>query len=352
MGKILTIGIPTYNRKHQLIRLLKSIQAEKSTDKYSIIISDNCSNYSVEETIDTVFSGEFRNTITVKRRDVNGGGDYNISTLFENCNTSLLWLIGDDDEILPGAINRVIENHEKYPDIPVFKYATQSAMKFTEDIRMKNVNDFARCHKNGYLYGAIIFMSNNIYNIKMVKPYFSDCLYYGYCSVSHFLPLMHCLVDSEFDAMLCKDNIVKYNNPDGDHWNYLKIVTSLSTVLDINWGHNHKDIKKIFCIICSYFGITQFLLENIKITDKSYRNYTYWKGRNTVFKKGKSIFDYFALLCYWLQRITNIPFLTGFYVWIFSLQTKLKDKFREKAATNQKVKKIFDFLKLHMPIMK
>lgn len=349
MEKILTIAIPTYNRRKQLIRLLKSIESQNNVEACSIVISDNCSDYSVKDSIESEFSGTFRNSITIYSRPINGGGDYNISSMFVYCSTELFWLIGDDDELLPGSIDKVIEKYKTYPDIPFFKYTMEGAIKFCEDIRLKDVDDLISCHKKGYLLGGIIFMSNNIYNVNLVRPYLPDCLYYGYCSVSQIIPMMHCLVDSEYDVLLCKDHIVKYNPPEGDHWNYIKIVTSLSTLLDINWGNNHRKIKKIVEVIGSYFGIGHFLLDNIKIEDKSYRNYIYWKAINTVFARKKNLFDYFAIMCYHLQRYTKISFLTGFYVAMQKKQTNFQNYLREKAKKDKKYAELVVFMKKHMP---
>ena len=345
MEKILTIAIPTYNRRNQLIRLLKSIERQDCTDAYCILISDNCSNYSVTDALDEEFSGVFRDNIEVVRREVNGGGDYNISSIFACAKTNLFWIVGDDDELLPGAIQLVIKKHISNPNVPVFKFMMTGSVQSHDDIRMNNVDDLVRCHKKGYLIGGIIFVSNNVYNVELVKPFLSDCLYYGYCSISQIIPMMHCLVDSTYSVLLCKDAIVKYNAPEGDHWNYRKVVASLSTTLDINWGNNHKEIKKFFRVVCSYFGLGVFLIDNIKIKDKSYRNYIYWKGIHTVFGFRKGILGLFALSCYWLQRWFRIPFLTGFYVELLEKQATVQNKLREKAKTSTWADKIVIFLK-------
>lgn len=352
MNKILTIAIPTYNRRSKLIRLLKSIEVQDCTDFCRILISDNCSNYSVSEMVIEEFPGIFGDSIEVMRRDVNGGGDYNISSLFAHCKTKLFWIVGDDDELLPGSIQTVIEKHKQHPDIPLFKYAMKAAFAFPEDIRMHNVVDFNTCHKKGYLLGGIFFISNNIYNVDYLKPYFSDCLYYGYCSMSQIIPMMHCLVDSDYDVLLCKELIVRAFPADEDRWNYVKVMTSIGTVLDINWGDKHKDIRKFFSIISSYFGIGQFLLDNIRMKDKSYRKHVYWKAMNTVFKRRKGILELFALSCYWLERITRIRFLTGLYEGMLNRQTVIQNKFREKARSNKRAAKWFSFLKKHISILR
>lgn len=352
MEKILTIVIPTYNRKPKLLRLLKSIESQNCTEDYRIVISDNCSNYSVEEFVNEEFSGDFRNVITVVRRDINAFGDYNITSSFLHAHTTLLWIIGDDDEVLPGSIKKVIEYYHKYPEIPFFKYIMKGAFEFPEDIRMKNVDDLKQCHKKGYLLGGIFFISNNIYNIDIIKPYLSDGLYYSYCKMGQIVPMMHCLIDSEHDVLLCKEPIVRAFPADEDRWNYVRILTALGTFLDINWGDNYKEVKKFFKIISSYFGLGQFLIDNIKMTDKAYRKYVYWKCMNTVFKGPKGILELFALSCYWLERVTHIKFLTGFYVSILNKQKEVQNKFRERAKTDARAAKWFSFLKKHVTLMR
>jgi Predicted glycosyltransferases len=351
MEKLLTIAIPTYNRRHQLIRLLKSIETQDCLNQCNIVISDNCSNYSVSDAISEEFSDSFIHLISIYNRFVNTGGNFNISSLFTFSETKLLWIVGDDDELLPGAIKKVIDYHNNYPDIPFFKFAMPASFSLSEDIKLSCVNDLVKCHKKGYLIGSILFVSNNVYNVELIKPFLSDCLYFEYCSIPHILPMIHCLVDSDYDVLLCKDYIVKYNSPDGDHWNRIKVVTSLSTFLDIDWG-KHSEIKKSFRVISEYFGFGVFLMDCMNIPDKSYRNYVYWKGINTVFNRKKNIFEWFALLCYKLELWFHIKFLTGLYNYLLNYQSDLQKKFREKAQKNEIARMLFYWLKRHSPILK
>lgn len=352
MDKILTIAIPTYNRRSKLIRLLKSIEKQEGLESCTLIVSDNNSNYSVSDMLKEEFPMNFANSIEVYRRGINAGADYNITSVFTYARTTLFWIVGDDDELAPGAIRLVIDNYHKYPDIPFFKYVMKGAFSFSENIRMRNVVDLLSCHKKGYLLGGIFFISNNIYNIDLIKPFLSDCLYYSYCSMGQIIPMMHCLVDSDYDVLLCKDPIVMAFPADEDRWNYIKVVTSVGTFLDINWGKKYREVKKFFGIINSYFGLGQFLIDNIKMEDKEYRKYVYWKGMHTVFKRHKGILELFALSCYWLERLTRIKFLTGFYVALLNKQTEIQDKFREKAKTDAKAAKWFYFFKKHVSLLR
>lgn len=129
-------------------------------------------------------------------------------------------------------------------------------------------------------------------------------------------------------------------------------MTSLGTVLDINWNNKHKEVKKVFRVISSYFGLGQFLVDNIKMSDKSFRSHVYRKAMNTVFNRHKGLLDLFALSCYWLERLTRIKFLTGMYDSLLKKQTEFQNIFREKAKTNAKAAKWFYFLKKHISILR
>ncbi len=353
MDKLLTIVIPTYDRREQLLRLLMSIEKQNCIDLYTIVISDNCSNYSIEDTISATFNENFINNIKVVHRPFNAGGDYNIGSLYTLCSKGLMWTIGDDDELREGSINKVVNNYKNHPKIAFFKYSMQESCAPEKNILLSRTDDLVACYKKHYFVaGDLIFLSNNVYNVDYIKEFFPDCLYYCYCSAPHILPMMHCLISSEKDVMLCKEVVVKYNAPEGEHWNFIKIVTSLSTVLDVNWGNRHTDIKRIFRILSAHFGIGQFLQDCMAIEDKSYRKYIYWKGINTVFDRPKNLQDYFAILMYKLENFTHIKFLSGFYQTLYRKQNEIKTHLKEKAKSDPRTARRVAWMKKYMPKLK
>lgn len=300
VNKFLTIVIPTYNREKQLIRLLKSIERQNVIEKYYIVVLNNHSNYDVKTSIRNHFPDPFVENIEIYNRPYNAGGDYNIGSAFLFAKSQYLWIIGDDDEVLDGCIDIIEEDALKYPEVPYIKYHNLNHSSYNEDIIISNISDFKKSFNNKcFTAGDIIFVSTNVFNLKKSQLYIPQSLYYSYCSVPHILPMLGCLVD-EKPFVLSHNEIVKYNAPDGDHWNLIKISTSLSTFLDIFLGKNYKVVHDVFYILTGHFGILEFLMECVKIEDRDFRCYVYKKGINTLYRY-KSSFDRYLIFLYKLE---------------------------------------------------
>lgn len=353
VNKLLTISIPTYNRKSQLLRLLHSIDNQNCIELYQIQIIDNCSNYSIRDAVSSEFSYEFVDNIEFIIRPLNGGGDYNIASTFIYVNSELMWLIGDDDETLPGSIETIIEKYRSYPECSFYKYSMNDKHPQKEDITLDDVNDLLKCYKEGVFYsGDLIFMSNNVYNVARVRKYFSDCLYYSYCSACQTIPLLRALMTQGEKAMLCKDFVVKYNEPQGDHWNYVKIVASLGTFLDMNWENRHQEVKAFFNIMCSHFGIGEFLLGLLDIKDKSYRDYLYKKARNSVFSSGLGFLGHLTCFLYRIEIVLGLKVLSVGYGKLYQMQNTLKQNLKERAKNDEKMARRVQWMKKFLPKLK
>lgn len=340
MDKKLLIAIPTYNRKKQLIRLLKSIEIQNCLELYSIVISDNCSNYSVRQAIDDCFNIDFASNIKVHKRPFNAGGDRNMSNLFDYVQDyPLVWTIGDDDEATPNSIKTIIEMAEKYPNIAFFKYPIAGNPTPPHNIIMKTMDDLENCIKLKFaLPGDILFLSNNVMNTKMVKEYFCDIQYYSYCSCCQTLPLMRCLIEKKYPTLLCKDPIIKYNSPEGDGWNRIKITTSLNTFADICWGNNHKDSIKYLHILGRHFRIGDFLLQCIEIKDASYRKYVYSRSMSAIFSRKKTLIEFLLILCYKIEIYTHIKTLSVLYRKLKLKKENLKQIYKQLLHKKRKSK--------------
>jgi glycosyltransferase involved in cell wall biosynthesis len=342
MNKLLTIAIPTYNRKNQLIRLLNSIEKQKAFDKYYIVILNNNSNYDVEKSIKEHFFGEFLDNITIYNRPYNGGGHYNIGSAFLFAKTQYLWIIGDDDEVCDGCLSIIQRDIANNPELPIIKYHIKGQSQYTEDIIIKGINDFKSFYlKKYFIAGDIIFVSNCLYNLPQIADYIPTVLYYTYTSVPHTLPMLRCLAD-ERNFMWSHHEIIKYNEPEGDHWNYVTITTSLSTVLDINIDGKYVVVREFFKIISSHWGIVEFLHECLKIKDKRYRKHVCKKGLMTLFAE-KRIGYFFFYILYKMENNIGIQALS-LYIYLLGFGDNLKQYLKSSNSivyrTYIKIKKI------------
>ncbi|KQS93204.1 glycosyltransferase family 2 protein [Chryseobacterium sp. Leaf394] len=106
--KLLTIAIPTYNRASILSKSLEKLFAEISYNKdiIELLVSDNCSSDNTQEIIENfILRGH---SITYNRNLVNLGMDGNFSYCFKNAKGKYIWVLGDDDHLLEGSLNKII----------------------------------------------------------------------------------------------------------------------------------------------------------------------------------------------------------------------------------------------------
>ena len=106
--KLLSICFPTYNRAkcigEQLRRL--SLVDHSVLDDVEIIVSDNCSP---DETKDVILSYKPKLEFHYNRNEKNLGPDENYLYCFSHATGKYIWLVGDDDYLLPENLHVVIE---------------------------------------------------------------------------------------------------------------------------------------------------------------------------------------------------------------------------------------------------
>lgn len=104
---LLTIAIPTYNRAIYLKELLSSLAVELvGHPSIELLISDNASS---DET-PTIIQEFQRDGLELRwlRNDANIGPDANFMQCFTEARGKYVWLLGDDDVVVPGAIRKII----------------------------------------------------------------------------------------------------------------------------------------------------------------------------------------------------------------------------------------------------
>jgi len=103
-------AIPTWNRAAKLRRCVDSIAQQILSTQVdaAIYISDNCSD---DETPQV--TKELANQypfVTFARRTEHGGVFDNLSDVTEHAKGDYIWWFGDDDELLPGGLQKVVEH--------------------------------------------------------------------------------------------------------------------------------------------------------------------------------------------------------------------------------------------------
>ncbi len=114
-----SICIPTYNRAAHLANCLQSIIVNKLRSKieFQVCISDNCST---DETEDVVRRAQASIAIKYRKNSANLGIPKNFLNVVEMADGEFVWLIGDDDLLLPYALAELYDLIKEHQHVDFF----------------------------------------------------------------------------------------------------------------------------------------------------------------------------------------------------------------------------------------
>ena len=289
----LTIAIPTYNRINQLRNTLSKLLPQL-TDRCYLLILDNCSEVPVEEAVCDLI-GNLNNYKIIRNR-VNIGGDPNIFKCFELCNTGWLWTLSDDDEVESNSIMTIFNTIERFTDALNINFYSPC------ELHKQRTSTLLFYGRKGLIdsidtWGASIFISSNVYNMKLMKSYYESNTGV-YSRASQWLMLFYNAEDN-YIVRSC-DVIVKnvYTSSKYTSVN-LSVVNGFISILDMPLDKKmRKDLtKKILTIDdgwISFQSLIKLLLIEYKRDSNNndfiyhmrnyyYRLYRYGKVKNRIY---------------------------------------------------------------------
>lgn len=174
----LSICIPTYKRKKLIVALVNEIinqLCETESDDVELVVSVNPSDDKIEnEIIPLMEKRKYKLLIN----STNIGAVPNMLNAVNHAIGKLVWIIGDDDMIVPGTIARVIDAIREYPDITWMYLNTARLTGNAEDENTKLCEAYAnKIVDRGYysdgrreliklfreIDSRILFSTSNIY---------------------------------------------------------------------------------------------------------------------------------------------------------------------------------------------
>lgn len=108
---LLTIAVPTYNRAAELCELLDVLRAQLAdAPEVELLVSDNASTDETQTVLaeEQPKYAECGARMEVHRHNSNIGADANFAFCFRQARGRFFWMCGDDDRIVPGALEQVL----------------------------------------------------------------------------------------------------------------------------------------------------------------------------------------------------------------------------------------------------
>lgn len=197
--QLLTIAIPTWNRNGQAEQTVTALVPQLRPG-VSIVLVDNCSDKPIEETI----SAALKRHIRIVRHPMNIGGCANILRCFELADSDWVWIMGDDDDPAPDAIDRAMQAIANNPDCCLldfghpFKTTRQNSIKTRSAKEAINAMYYPSGKAEIYAWSDG-HISNEIYNKKLMD----HRIQYGYKYIYTYYPQVAMLFSALSDGSPC-----------------------------------------------------------------------------------------------------------------------------------------------------
>lgn len=257
MEEKITVLIPTYNRPKYLRKVLESLACQ-TVDNFYIVISDNASDYQIEDML-IGLPNSFKERCTIYRRKVNVGADINIMGLFEFCNTKWAWTLSDDEYLFEDSIEKIYYYIEKAGEFGCLNFTITSGMKYEEAIlKISSIDEFIDLYYPekrtvNLWHGDLIFLSNKVFDVSKIKHYLQYSYKYIYTRVSTIVLFIK-MLEGNVPFINIDSKIVDYNADSKRSWSIYEVILASRTLQDVPMNLSRKKYKKL--LKCLTFNIS------------------------------------------------------------------------------------------------
>lgn len=288
----LTIGIPTYNREEQLKHQLKCLLSQDLSNLEEIIIVDNNSNYNIEGLIKSFDCPKIRlviNSFNIKMAT-------NMEMPFLYCKTEWLWLLSDDDEVLPDSINTIVDEiNSCSTNTGMIKFAIDRPTSIQKEYYAKSLEEYIDYYyfEKPIRRGDLVFISTNVCNVKKLNNHLGAAFEFSYTYIGFLIPVILGL-NNNTGVKFSANPVVSYLPPKDVGWSFGTVGKGLSTLSHIPLNIS-KQYRKKFLEMTMLLPYTTLITTSLRAHEKTdnianfkiiynniYKYYIPWKAKFLV----------------------------------------------------------------------
>lgn len=320
----LSIFIPTFNRNSEVNQRLKELIPLINGTAIRIEIVDNCSDIPVTRTLPS----DIKNYVNITTNPYNVGLVGNIIKCMELCKTEWLWILSDDDIVLPNSINHILNYINSFPEAQFINFSSSILNSYVRerDVHSCGIDKFVESIDS---FSNIFLLSNNLINIKKSISKINFAYLYAYTLIPHIV-LQLLSLDDKSVCILSKESIVQWKDPSKDinpsTWSVIRLMIAISIVnelpLNISYFSKRSLLQKVYLIIPPPIKYLSTILKEYEFRKDRFLFYaykqTYKRMNNHTFKVGVQF-----LLCKILIYALYIPVVERLVLYLNSKVRKL-----------------------------
>jgi glycosyltransferase involved in cell wall biosynthesis len=280
---ILTIAIPTFSR-NQILRANLARLLPQITPECRLLILDNHSPEPVADTLADLLA-EFPDvSAQVMRHRINIGGGGNIMRCFELCETPWLWVLGDDDEPMPDAVQTVLRTIRQHPQALYINFWCEHfGVPRPASYETRGRSEFIRRIDS---FGTYQALSCCLFRVEALAEELQWGYHYVTTTAPHLVMVLKALGD-QGACYISADPIVRYEKaPPDRHLSMMFFALWGQTLADLTMSHEERRVltRAITGILPSVSVLLAEILVRVQKGDIDrktaiyYFDQMYWRG--------------------------------------------------------------------------
>jgi glycosyltransferase involved in cell wall biosynthesis len=234
----LTIAIPTYDRNAILERGVR-VLVPQLRPQVRLVIRDNASQTAVSQTLGPLLEDDASRHVQVIRNRENIGGNANILRCLEECETEWIWILGDDDEPAPDAVDRILADVENAaPRLLCVNYRCELYDRRAA-IDLVGRDDFIERVDS---ISNLLYLSAGVFRTAPLLRQIRMAYAYAYSNMPHLIALILALGE-DGRVRLSMDRIASWNPGDfRQAWSVVNAALAFPTLLDLPFSRKHRRV--------------------------------------------------------------------------------------------------------------
>lgn len=326
----LTICLPSYNRIEKLKQSLKTLlkQININQPDVRIIILDNFSFEPYENNLknDSEIQPALNSgMLKIFRNKANIGMSANFLKAFEIVESEWLWIISDDDEILPNAYEITFSKLKSIPnEIGFIKFSLSNIDYLKKFQIINNLYQFIDYNSiSKYYFYDFIFISNGLYRVEQFKKLLEIGYKHCHTYIPHFMMITE-YIKNKGNILILKEEIIRYKIPEINYSYGLVGGLGVGGIKEINFNLSKNYTKKYYKLFFPYNDYKVMIDLYYLCKQSSLSNYSYYaKNYIKLVQISRNPISIILLSFFW--KLGKFPIIFEF---LFLVSSKISKTFK------------------------
>lgn len=228
--KLLTIAIPSYNRSDQAKQRLAEISSalQSFADPWNrreitVVLFENGESLEYAQALAPYLGENIKHVSSVN----NKGLYRNFLRCIEAGDAEWLWILGDDDKLLPGALEAIVNDIENCTSDAVI-YNNFTASADGSRVEVGTIDGLF----NATTVSEALFMSGTIWRTQLIQSYVSIFMEYSYSMSPQLSILLRMLEDRRGSALIVNKQLLDHEQSGGLSWSTVEYMRRSLRLVD------------------------------------------------------------------------------------------------------------------------